>query len=411
MRFFITLISMGSFLATFAQVQKPNFDNLIKYVKANKQTIYNTKFGIDPLVSEYIGKSPKHQISSIENLVGEYLNAENTSNEKQKELIFYKIYNYVYNGRGLPYISMNAIGINDNDPLKKFFSGEYKYLKDVGLFILINRYDDGCSYNLFDPINGPLFFLKDSGGFKFTENQSYALKVILPNGGEINEFRPPTNYYEKRKKYYIQNHLGFYNEVGPNINIDNSGEIHIHEANYLPQFGHDEIKSIKIKDNRYYIASDDLTERYKGNFKYTPSLYQKTLMAQAGQITVNQAADPNFYILNEKEGTRYSGLQNVTILSRSGFPVIPDYNEIVQVIDNFFITKLNNKYGLIYLTPETIKSNKYVLLENIYEILSVFPTTPNAPFFKVGLKSGDATNDYFYDENGIAYDSNGKQIK
>jgi hypothetical protein len=91
--------------------------------------------------------------------------------------------------------------------------------------------------------------------------------------------------------------------------------------------------------------------------------------------------------------------------------VIPDYNDIVQVNDNFYITKLNNKYGLIYLTPETIKKNKFVLLENIYEVLSVFPSSPNAPFFKVGLKSGEVTYDYFYDENGIAFDSNGKQIK
>ena len=84
-------------------------------------------------------------------------------------------------------------------------------------------------------------------------------------------------------------------------------------------------------------------------------------------------------------------------------------NNNTEIIDNYFITKLNNKYGLIYITPETIKKNKFVLLENIYEIISVFPTSPNAPFFKVGLKSGQATNDYFYNENGIAYDNKSNQ--
>ena len=411
MRILILFISIFSFLVTNAQKQKPNFDNLINYIKANKKNIYLTQYEISPLVAEYTGKSPKHQVTTIENLVGEYLNAENSGNEKQKETIFYKIYNYIYNGIGIPNFSPNAIGIDDNSSLKNPFTGEYKYLRDVGLFVLLNRYNDGYSFNVFDPINGPLFFLKNSNGFKFTRDQSYALELFFPNGGEINEFRPPTNYYEKRKKYFILNLKGNFNEVGPNVNIDDNGDIHIHEANYLPQYGYDEIKSISIKDTRYYIASIDLTESFKGNFKYYPSQYQKTLMAQAGQISVKDAADPNFYILNEKEGTRYSGKRDVTILNRSGFPVIPDYNDIVQVNDNFYITKLNNKYGLIYLTPETIKKNKFVLLENIYEVLSVFPSSPNAPFFKVGLKSGEVTYDYFYDENGIAFDSNGKQIK
>jgi len=401
MRILFLFIGMSSFLATIAQVQEPNFDNLIKYVKANKKSIYNTQFGITPLVSEYAGKSPTHQISSISNLMGEYLNAENTGNQNQKNIIFYKIYNYLFNGKGLPYISLNAIGIDDDEYPIAFSNWEYKYLRDIGLFVAFNKYNDGYSIIVFDPIFGPLYFQKNSSGFKFNENQSYALDIFFPNGGEIYEYRPPTNYYEKRKKYYIKNLEGSWSIVGPNININYDGSARISEARYLPQFGHDEIKPIKIKDNRYYIASDDLRESYVGNFKYYPSQYQKTLMAQAGQITVSQAADPNFYILNEKEGTRYSGVKNVTILSRSGFPIIPNYNEIVQVNDNFFITKLNNKYGLIYLTPETIKSNKFVLLENVYETLSVFPSSPNAPFFKVGLNIGELTTDYSYNENGI----------
>ena len=371
----------------------PNLNNLVLYYNQHKQEILNTKQTISQIASKYEGSSPDSNVFSIQNLMDKYLIAEKTAGEEQKkDAIYQMITNFVYKGTHpdpKDYIALQKKEKTySSNVIYSQDKSRYVYLKEVGLFVTMDDLNGG-RVKIFDPINGPLFFARNVNGFKLYNNQFEPISISFNDVSDIYSYRPKTNYYEKPKRYYVGTGVGVYNKIGLEFGIEDDGRFTIWQGDALTFLEYD---NIDRTNNNYYIATNQFSETYTYTFKDYPSQYSKTLMAQAGSISVQQAADPNFYINIQKEGTRISDKKEVTILNTNGYAVTPTYDDITQVKDNFFKVRKNNRFGLIYLTAETIKKNNYVLIPPLAGQLNISVEAENLKV-TTGAASNNASPD------------------
>ena len=389
----------------------PDFSGLIKYFKENKKEIYNTLYPIIPLSINYKGNVPDKAWFSIQNLMGQYIyELENSESENEKDIIFRNIYNYIYNGIS-PSSDWND-AINKKIPRKGVPSdgivnsyNTYVYLKEIGLFVTMSELNGG-TIEVFDPINGPLYFTRNSTGFKFFDNQNESLSLNFNNSSRIMRYTPQTSNPLNLSEYYIENGVGVYDKIGlefrPN---DNGNTVHIWQGDQIPSFSYNKLDRINLNSQDYYIATNFLYEKFNDHFKYYPSQQSKILMAEAGTITVQQAADPNFFYMASKGAYRVSDKKKVAILNSAGYAVTPFFDEITQINKQFFKITKNGMYGLIFISPETIKQNNFLLIKPVNKEL-------NATFFgnylSVAIKSYTTNpNQVFnYDTDGNLISSN-----
>lgn len=341
----------------------PNTNKIINYFKQNKTKIYKSNSSHVLIDQNYKGKSPDKQNSSMQNLVNLYIEAEEMfkgyilpNQTNPKDLIFEQIYKYIYFGE----YPGSKTNLEFNLP------NRYIFLKDLGIFVTMNfDLSNGPSISgiqIFDPINGPLMFSRELNGDQLFDNVSLTISESLG----INEFKPPTTYFEKETLYFIQNQIGQYDKYG--FDYRKNGKIW--QGSPLPKFYYANISNVKINDLNYFIASNDLFKDTITNWNFFPSLNAKITMLNAGLINAKQAADPNFKIINQKEKIIKSG-EIVYVLNQNGYRVTPDYDEIVQIHESIFRTKKENKYGLIFINQETIKLNNFILLDNSYQLLDI----------------------------------------
>jgi hypothetical protein len=389
----------------------PDFSGLIKYYKENKKYIYNTLYPIYPLSINYKGYAPDNAWFSIQNLMGQYIyELENSETENEKDIIFRKIYNYIYNGIS-PSSDWND-AINKNIPRKGVPSdgiansyNTYVYLKEIGLFVTMSEINGG-TIEVFDPINGPLYFTRNSTGFKFFDNQKESLSLNFNNSSRIMRYTPQTSNPLNLSEYYIENGVGVYDKIGLQFRPNDYGNTeYIWQGDQIPSFSYNKLDRINLNSQDYYIATNFFYEKFDDYFKYYPSQQSKILMAEAGTITVQQAADPNFFYMATKGAYRISDKKKVAILNSTGYAITPFFDEITQINKQFFKITKNGMYGLIFISPETIKQNNFLLIKPIYKEL-------NATFFgnylSVTLKSYNTNPNQVlnYDTDGNLISSN-----
>jgi hypothetical protein len=347
----------------------PDLSGLIKYFNENKKSIYNTLSPISSLGVNYPGKMPDKALFSIQSLMVKYLNeVENSDSEDEKNMIFGIIYNYIYNGISPSNDWYNAVNkkIPNKGVPSEMIVNSYKtyvYIKEIGLFVTMSGLNGGI-IQVFDPINGPLYFTRNSTGFKFYDNQKESISLSFNNSSRIMSYTPKTSNPLNLSKYYLDNGLGVYDKIGLefNANVNNSGNSVIWQGDQIPSFSYNKLDKIELDGQTFYIATNYFQNKITDYFKYFPSQESKILMAQAGSISVQQAADPNFFIMAPKSAYRISNEKEVIILNSNGYAVTPFFDEITQINKGFLKVKLNGMYGLIFINKETIKKNNFVLL-------------------------------------------------
>ena len=178
--------------------------------------------------------------------------------------------------------------------------------------------------------------------------------------------RQRNNYYKIPDKYYVINPSGKFQNNGyvlsEGMQSWNKGSIYIHDEE-LPEFGYTSITS-DVED-KYRIGSDYYIQEGTKQYRRYPTYDEKIQIFQAGGISKADVNNPNYYFL-EKESDKK--IYYSKFLNHNGYTLLPTkYEEIKSLGNNLFLTKINNRLGLVYATPKSLKTGKFRIFDNVFE--------------------------------------------
>jgi hypothetical protein len=144
------------------------------------------------------------------------------------------------------------------------------------------------------------------------------------------------------------------------------GYVYIDRSYELPIYGFDDI--IYKENLDYYICRERFITVSDTEVKYIPTYEEKEAAYTAGAITRAQLINDNYYYYKKGESIttfKYG------ILNKYGYPIITtQFDELLDIKDNYYITKINNKYGLMQLNSGNLKSKKIEIYKNVFDSMS-----------------------------------------
>jgi hypothetical protein len=356
-------------------VYLPNLNSLVEYVKNNKNEIYGLR---DDYLKSIKGTKIDSLGFTIYNLVSEYIYSDTSkkliTSPESKDTIFYKIYSYMYKGLNPFNSKHNAIGYNNlgktRDDLR------HVYFKEVNLFVVLQQ----NKIMVFDPFFGPLYFKKSPDGFKLYDKQKESVKLVFNKNSEFYQYTSKNNNNNTLPIYFVDNGSSPKRDsIGLEFRIQTSSTIELDffdittftegPISTLPAYGYNKIRYFKINNVDFYIGTNLFFKNFIDTVDIPTTFQQRQIMYQAGRISQNQLFNPNLTLRDIKVRRGLSGEKEEIILNSYGYAVTPFFDEVYQVSNSFFRIKKDNKYGLICISPETIRENKIVLLNNIYDTI------------------------------------------
>jgi len=252
----------------------------------------------------------------------------------------------------------------------------YEYIDDLGVFLVIyntsrdgKTYEGRLNFEIFDPIYGPMIFKKSTYnyGFKFLERQKNFIKLDIVKKYKYLFLKNPDQYnnrYELPNIYHVSPWEGNYPDSSYRLEVSNDdGYVWIDKTGELPIYGMDNIEYNDSLD--YYISRKRTLTKSDIEEKYIPTYEEKEAAYAAGAITRAQLVNDNYFYY--KSGATKTTF-NYGILNKFGYPILNNqFDKIINISNNYFITKLNNKYGLFQLTPKNLKSKTFEIYKNIFE--------------------------------------------
>lgn len=102
-------------------------------------------------------------------------------------------------------------------------------------------------------------------------------------------------------------------------------------------------------------------------YKYFPSYEEKLIVYRTGAMPRQDFENPNFYYIK----TEVKSVYKKQVYGRKGMKHFLNdcYEELEATFSNYLIYKLNDKYGIIDVKSENLKSGNHVLTKNIYDKL------------------------------------------
>jgi hypothetical protein len=270
-----------------------------------------------------------------------------------------------------PFYGINS-SIYDNYKSGKF---KYEYIDELGIFLVLEgdvndyKWTSKLYFRAFDPVYGPLVFKNSNNnqGFKFLNKQEKLIRLEGLKNYSLMSFKNPEQYLNRYKLpdvFHVSPRDANYPDSSYEVSISNeNGNISLFNME-LPIYGRDNIEYSDTLD--YYICRERTTIKNDKKEKYFPSYEEKEAVYKVGAITRIDLLNDNYYY--------YRSLPDETIfkygiLNKFGFPIIRTVCEEIRDIDNsnYYIIKYKNKYGLIQLNSNNLKSNKFQVYKNIFD--------------------------------------------
>lgn len=283
------------------------------------------------------------------------------SNEGQFDANVNKFYNLFYYG-------INT-GASTPNGVKNFFTKgcSYQIDENSGLVFLITEsqpeaWSKTLTYylNAFHPIIGPFqFYFDEENGQYFLPKQNkkvsvtsrnystdYGFTLVVSIDKEYNTIT--TEIEDKYNRCCNQPSLAFL---------------------YDKEFALKGVKDYPIESNlnSYYgtMRVLDLNKTQEVEVKYVPSYEEKLSIYRTGGLPKQDLENPNFYILKKQRKEVY---KNEVYGRKGSRHFLNDcFEELESSYSNYFIYKRGGKYGILDASWESLKNNKHLITNNIYD--------------------------------------------
>lgn len=341
--------------------------NSYEYIFNKKSTIINEIDTIKLNDTNFIVIQPKSKISGYN---------RGSLSEIESSIYFFDYMNNSENIDNFLKMYGSFYGYNSSS-YDDYKSGKlkYEYIEELGIFLFFNgdvndyKWSSSLSFRAFDPIYGPLVFKRSENneGFKFLDKQKTFIRLENVKHYSLISFKNPEQYLNRYKLpdiYHVSPRESNYPDSSYELRISNEdGRVSLFNMK-LPIYGRDDIEYSDTLD--YYVCRERSTVKSDKKEKYFPSYEEKEAVYRAGAITRLQLIDKNYFIYKDvPDETNFK----YGILNKFGYPIIGNiFDEIINIDNsNYFIVKLNNKYGLVQLNPNNLKSNKFQIYKNVFD--------------------------------------------
>jgi uncharacterized protein (TIGR02145 family) len=289
------------------------------------------------------------QIRSIKSNEGKY---DDTVN-KLYNLYYYNITSTVPNESTNFFVDYNKFQIDENSGLI-FLIQEFKpesWSNTYTYYLRIMHPIIGPLQFYFDESNGNLFLPNQNKKVSLTStsySQDYGFKLVV----ETNKSNgvTTTEIEDKYNRCCNQPSIAFlYDKEKELFNFTNYPP----ESNFYSFYG-----THQILDDKKSTSSEN---------KYYPSYQEKLAIYRTGGLPRQDLENPNFYISKTEDNAVYKK----EVYGRKGTRHFLNdcYEELEATFLNYLIYKQNDKYGIIDVTSENLKSGNHVLTKNIYDKL------------------------------------------
>ena len=252
----------------------------------------------------------------------------------------------------------------------------YSYLPKSGLMLYqikqlkVNDYQNKNEYKyefyIFHPIYGPLKISLNKG--------SLILDKFIGFQIDVSKFENSNDYFNTKERYPFSYGTSIHfdwktNIDGTNFRNDGEGcwgewEKRENYENSIKLFDNtetfDKYSDIRVGKKTIFLKSD--TE-----YKYYPTWDEKFYLSKCCGLPKIDLLNPNFYIFKQvpaKGVTKYSLInKNYTLLTEYNW-----FDELSPIeLNNIYITKLNGRFGLVYMSQENIQNNSYIILDTKFD--------------------------------------------